>query len=502
MAKLDKNTMSTFEATMRACQESKQTKDTTKKTLKESVVLEKDDIDAGIDDYEFFDDEVVDFDGEPINETGDDDIAEGTFDDVAVIIDPELDPEDVSSNIDELQQLIDDTPEGETPTSDEYVGDYTYTCPICGNKFFNDTELADGSECPVCGETPEAFILMGEVSKIDEEDTKEKESTEEEVEETKEEVETAEDIEESKKVDEGCSKDDDEDDKAEKKEESKEKLELDSKPVWTPPKRSNKRPKKAVTKDNALKLERARRRARAMQRARRMEARRNISRRGRRVEGRKPSRRTPVRPRRRVNVAEARRRRARMARRMSENRTRINRRPSDISRRRRVESRRRVRPTRPTRRVENRQLRNRHTMPRRRRVESLNTKNIQLNEKSFNRLLTKFVTENFKNITSMEVKKAKLSKNKTMTLECVLTKKDKSTVNTQLVIENFRIRRGLNRYSCEVDKAFSPKAESKTRNRFFLECRVNRDSMDCTKFRYNYVTENKAGTYKVFGLCE
>ncbi len=492
MTKLNEKTMSTFEATMRACQESKSKNKTQKKLIKESnKITEADDIDAGIDDFDEFDDEVVDFDGNPIEGES---LPEDTFDDVAVIIDPDLDPEQVTDSIDELQQLIDETPDGEVPTSDEYVGDFTYTCPICGNKFFNDTELAEGSECPVCGETPEAFILMGEVSKIDDtEDKKDeeepKEDSETKEESTEEEVEEVEEIEESKKVEEGCSdkedKKEDEEDKTEKKEESAQQLELDSKPVWTPPKRSNKRPKvKTVTKDNALKAERARRRARALRRARRMEQ---------------------MRKNRRVRPIERRR---------VENRRRPMRRP--ISRRRAVESRisRQAGVKRPLnrRRVENRRIENRsrfakpmnrRTFNRQRQFEQRRPmrRGMRLEEKSFNKLLTNFVTENYKNIDSMEVTKARISKG-TLTLECVLNKKDESKVNANIVIENFRFRNGYGRFTCDVDKVFSPKTESNTKNTFIVECKKIDNVVKCTGFRYNFITESKSGTYRVSGLCK
>ena len=489
MTKLNEKTMSTFEATMRACQESKSKNKTQKKLIKESnkkitEAAEDDDIDAGIDDFDDFDDEVVDFDGNPIEGES---LPEDTFDDVAVIIDPDLDPEQVSDSIDELQQLIDETPDGEVPTSDEYVGDYTYTCPICGNKFFNDTELAEGSECPVCGETPEAFILMGEVSKIDDKEDEPKDDEPKEDEPKEDDIEDVEEIEESKKVDtdKDCEGKDCDDDKAEKKEESAQQLELDSKPVWTPPKRSNKRPKvKKVSKDNALKAERARRRALALRRARRMEHMRKTRR---------------VKPVSRRRTVESRTSRVAGVRRPM-NRRLVNRKPMN----RRVESRKRPmgrstrRPIRPTRTLENRRALNRRRVEYRKSVRP--STSMRLEEKSFNRLLTKFVTENYKNIESMEVSKARLSKG-TLTLECVLNKKDESKVNANIVIENFKFRNGYGRFTCDVDKAFSPKTESTTKNTFVVECKKLGSVVKCTGFRYNFVTESKSGTYRVSGKC-
>lgn len=98
----------------------------------------------------------------------DDDVMDDVADDIVVVVDPELDAEDVDSITAELQDIVDGTPEGEVPTLDDYVGDYTYSCPICGTAFFSETEMAAGDECPVCGEVPEAFVLDGQVASTEE----------------------------------------------------------------------------------------------------------------------------------------------------------------------------------------------------------------------------------------------------------------------------------------------------------------------------------------------
>ena len=99
------------------------------------------------------------------------DVGEETMDDVAddimVVIDPEIDASEIDTVADELQDIVDNTPEGDVPTTDEYVGDDTYACPICGSTFFSDVEMKEGDECPVCGGTPDGFVLVGEVAPAD-----------------------------------------------------------------------------------------------------------------------------------------------------------------------------------------------------------------------------------------------------------------------------------------------------------------------------------------------
>lgn len=97
-----------------------------------------------------------------------DDVMDDVVDDVVVVVDPEIDAEEIDSVATELQDIIDDTPDGEVPTTDEYVGNYTYGCPICGTTFFSETEMNDGDECPVCNNTPNGFVLVGQVVSTDE----------------------------------------------------------------------------------------------------------------------------------------------------------------------------------------------------------------------------------------------------------------------------------------------------------------------------------------------
>lgn len=107
---------------------------------------------------EFEDEEEIAVDDEAM-----DDIA----DDIMVVIDPEIDASEIDTVADELQSIVDNTPEGDVPTTDEYIGDDTYACPICGSTFFSETEMNEGDECPVCGGTPDGFVMVGEVAPAD-----------------------------------------------------------------------------------------------------------------------------------------------------------------------------------------------------------------------------------------------------------------------------------------------------------------------------------------------
>lgn len=153
---------SIFEKTMRACLESKKTNG--KKPVKESRRFVE-------EDEEFVDELVDEVDG--LEGDGDGEVMPGVDTDIIVVVDPE-NPED-GDYVDPAvvaQEIIDDTPEGEIPSTEEFIGDFTYTCPICGNTFFSDVEMHDGDECPVCGDTPDGYVLVGEVQATDAQEDK------------------------------------------------------------------------------------------------------------------------------------------------------------------------------------------------------------------------------------------------------------------------------------------------------------------------------------------
>lgn len=136
-----------FEATMKACRSARidEVNSRVRKTkkLKEEEELPATDIDA------------------------DDEDPEGTVDDIMVVTDPDLTVDEYEDTLNDLQSIVDNTPDGEVPFTDEYIGDQVYACPVCGNNFFSDTEMEEGDVCPVCGEEADGFVLVGEVQDSD-----------------------------------------------------------------------------------------------------------------------------------------------------------------------------------------------------------------------------------------------------------------------------------------------------------------------------------------------
>lgn len=169
MNKFDNN-MSIFEKTMNACLESKRVASNKKTVAKKNSKLVKESVKkTRLMKEELEDDELApEPDMIPAEDEMDDDIMSDTVDDIVVVVDPELNADDADELAADMQDIVDNTPDDEVPTYDEYAGDLTYTCPICGNTFFSADEMNDGDVCPVCGETPTAFVLVGAVEAPDE----------------------------------------------------------------------------------------------------------------------------------------------------------------------------------------------------------------------------------------------------------------------------------------------------------------------------------------------
>lgn len=92
---------------------------------------------------------------------------EGVVDDVLVITDPEITKDEYEEVIERAQEIVEDTPEGDIPFDDEYLGQYLQTCPICGSSFVEDHLLEPGATCPICLEQPEAFVVVGKIDSDD-----------------------------------------------------------------------------------------------------------------------------------------------------------------------------------------------------------------------------------------------------------------------------------------------------------------------------------------------
>ena len=103
-----------------------------------------------------------------IEEIEEPDEAEGIMDGIIVVTDPETDTKDYEEIIEKAQDIMENTPEGEIPFDEEYLGQYMMTCPLCGTTFIEPEILEPGATCPICLDTPESFIVVGKVEGNDE----------------------------------------------------------------------------------------------------------------------------------------------------------------------------------------------------------------------------------------------------------------------------------------------------------------------------------------------
>lgn len=155
-----------FEQTMLACQKAKmeESKKPAKKKVSKKKVIKESNKRAKSRRKLLTEDEDI--------ETEDDDepVADDVSGDIVAVVDPDMDTDEYDDKIDELQDIVDETPEGEVPVDDEYIGDTIYQCPVCGNPFFSEDDLGEGGNCPVCGEEIDSFVELGEVQSADDED--------------------------------------------------------------------------------------------------------------------------------------------------------------------------------------------------------------------------------------------------------------------------------------------------------------------------------------------
>lgn len=105
------------------------------------------------------------YDGLDDSEHTDD--VDGIVEDILVITDPEITTDEYLELIDRAQEIVEDTPEGNIPFDDEYVGQYAQICPICGGTFVEDHILEKGTACPICLDTPESFVVIGKLQSDD-----------------------------------------------------------------------------------------------------------------------------------------------------------------------------------------------------------------------------------------------------------------------------------------------------------------------------------------------
>lgn len=102
-----------------------------------------------------------------LDDSDDTNDVEGIIDDVLVVTDPEVTTEEYNEIIDRAQEIVEETPEGDIPFDESYIGDFLQTCPICGATFAEDHMLEPGATCPICFEKPESFVVLGQINAED-----------------------------------------------------------------------------------------------------------------------------------------------------------------------------------------------------------------------------------------------------------------------------------------------------------------------------------------------
>lgn len=125
--------------------------------------------------------------------------------------------------------------------------------------------------------------------------------------------------------------------------------------------------------------------------------------------------------------------------------------------------------------------------------------NISLDEKKFNPLLKKYITENYKNAKDMKIVRAVMN-GKTLRFECFIKFKSGKSSKATLKFEGFVPRRGSFKLAgtC-VSNAI--KMESSRRKPFLIEGVLTGHTMTVNKLSYNYNTRFEGKRCNVFGKC-
>lgn len=362
-----------------------------------------------------------------------------TADDIVAVVDPDLDADEMTAVALGFQQLIDDAPEDSVPETDEYVGDNIYGCPICGQTFFSETPMSEGDVCLVCGkESPDGFVKVGEVEGSSNPDEDVKKDDEGEGEEDIDEGDFDFDGEE-------ISVDFDEDEKD--LDESKKARRVRRENRARRPVTRTVRGENRVARRPSVRSERTiARRPRSVRGENRVAGRATV-RRAVRGESARPSLRRATATRRSVRGESLRRPSIRRAVRPSV----------------RTESRIR-RPMRPTRKVEG----------------------LNLDEKTFNVYLTKFIRENYNGASRFEVVGARKNRNN-LTLECKISMTSGKKKSVRLNC-NYNPKSSI--MTAKEDGTF--KVESARKAPFIFKVSTVRNVIRCEGMKYNFTTVRKA----------
>lgn len=130
--------------------------------------------------------------------------------------------------------------------------------------------------------------------------------------------------------------------------------------------------------------------------------------------------------------------------------------------------------------------------------EIVYTDEVEFEESVASKLLTKFASENYKNIKTIKVSKVVAKPLNKLVIEAKVNYKSGKSSVTEFVIPKFDFSEGVHRFRMTESKLFN----TKTPTPFIMECKVTKSKVTPTKLTYNFITESKGNKYKVFGSAK
>lgn len=117
--------------------------------------------------------------------------------------------------------------------------------------------------------------------------------------------------------------------------------------------------------------------------------------------------------------------------------------------------------------------------------------NFEYEEESFNKIFTKFLTDNYSNVKAFNLIEAKMSNN-VLTLEGVITYNEGSTRNVTIKTDEMNLSEGVSKVKAACPLFGKSKA-------FVLEHKVDNNKLEATKMLYRYKTRFNNESYNVVG---
>ena len=123
--------------------------------------------------------------------------------------------------------------------------------------------------------------------------------------------------------------------------------------------------------------------------------------------------------------------------------------------------------------------------------EESDISNFEYEEESFNKIFTKFLTDNYSNVKSFNLIEAKMSNN-VLTLEGVITYNEGSTRNVTIKTDEMNLSEGVSKVKAACPLFGKSKA-------FVLEHKLENNKLEATKMLYRYKTRFNNESYNVVG---